>query len=544
MPPDFEEQLQQLLHRYADPIGPTRDTFAEIKARLRVPRGVQGDEGNAVEYAFTLEDTLEETMAEGHDLRDQPPPTTARSSGWGDRKRALSPRATAIAGIAAALILAVVATTIYTQFVAPTRTPPPGKFTTGAFESIPLPAVPGANIGWVRPSPRDPATAYVCTAPQGDPYGPISLWVTHNAGQAWSRAPLPDVTGSYCDVEPAWDGSHRVAITTSTDVLDQNAQACAHSRFFLSDDDGATWRSIAHTNLAPPVSRGGDCTVLVTAKHLFLQTFADNANYSGEELAILERSDDDGRTWQRADHGLEALQLSGLPQAPWFFALPLDATGEALVTRDTTTNGGVITQGDFWITHDAGAHWQRVTVDKLPDSPFVVQSNMAMMTEPASADALRACQCVFLVYPYNFFNQRLYSSRDLAHWTPLPPLPVQGASAERSGVYATLGMTGDGRLLALGPDPDAGLPSLSDFNGLFAKVPPALWLWDTHTGRWEVARTRLPCVNPANCYALSYDLIGVSIDVGATGQPPGTWFWISAGGSGSGHYWRVFIPAA
>ena len=79
MPPDFEKQLQQLLHRYADPIRPTRDTFAEIEERLRVPLEVDGDEHEMEDYAFTLEDTLQETMADGDGPRDQQPPTTARS---------------------------------------------------------------------------------------------------------------------------------------------------------------------------------------------------------------------------------------------------------------------------------------------------------------------------------------------------------------------------------------------------------------------------------------------------------------------------------
>jgi hypothetical protein len=121
---------------------------------------------------------------------------------------------------------------------------------------------------------------------------------------------------------------------------------------------------------------------------------------------------------------------------------------------------------------------------------------------------------------------------------------VKGASTQVSGVYAIWGMTGDGRLLALGPDPDDGVPAHIDFNGLFDKAPPALWLWDTHTGRWAVARTRLPCQNPENCYGLPYILIGVSVSAGANGQPPGTWFWISAGGTGTTHLFRLFIPTA
>jgi hypothetical protein len=171
------------------------------------------------------------------------------------------------------------------------------------------------------------------------------------------------------------------------------------------------------------------------------------------------------------------------------------------------------------------------------------------MAEPAPADASRACQCVFIVYPYNYFNQRLYSSRDLAHWTSLPPLPVKGANDQFSGVYATVGMTGDGRLLALGPDPGADLSALLAGIGPFANVPPALWMWDTHMGRWAVTRTRLPCPSPLNCDRMRLSSTSVSVSSGATGQPPGTWFWLS-GPAASGEpgppnqtYYRLYVPA-
>jgi virginiamycin B lyase len=61
-----------------------------------------------------VEDTLEEPL---EDLQNnQQPSTTTRSSRWETRKRVLSPRATAIACIAAALLAAVAVTTVYTQY--------------------------------------------------------------------------------------------------------------------------------------------------------------------------------------------------------------------------------------------------------------------------------------------------------------------------------------------------------------------------------------------------------------------------------------------
>jgi hypothetical protein len=431
----------------------------------------------------------------------------------------------------------------------PTRTPTPGQFSTGAFEVVPLPALSGA-LPWLAPSPRDGATAYTCTSPRQDPPDPpvsgvISLWVTHSAGQAWSRVALPVESGTQCDVEPAWDGSHHLAVTITTDTPQQHAQICAHSHFFLSDDDGATWRPLALASLVAPVvpnSLRDDCFLVVTARHLFLDIVVNTLGpegYGGQ--SIFERSDDDGQTWQRADHGLEAFHLSPLQQSPWF-ALPLDATGDSFVIPDTTVTGFGGVPASFWVTHDAGAHWQTVTSENWPFPPG--EPTIALLTEPAVADASRACHCVFLVnssYTANF-NQRLTSSRDLVHWTPLPPLPVKGASAQFSGVYATLGMTGDGRLLALGPDPDTGVPAHFDVQGFFDKAPPALWLWDTHTGRWTVARQTRPCQIPQICEDLPYDNVSVSVSAGAPGQPPGTWFWMGVAGAGRG--FRVFIPAA
>jgi hypothetical protein len=425
---------------------------------------------------------------------------------------------------------------------APTRTPTPGQFTTGAFESVPLPELPDANTTWLTPSPRDPATAYTCvTPPQPGPpsdavSGPMTLWVTHDVGRTWSRAPLPAVRGTSCEVDSAQDGSARMTMSVSDDTLDPNATPCAHSQFFLSEDNGASWRAIVHSALALAGYPAGYCSLWATARHLFMTSFFDNGQAQG--ASVLERSDDGGRTWLRADEGLPDGSGGGFMQ-------PLDATGEALVTRALIYSGEVVTGADFWVSDDAGAHWRHVPSDPLPGPPFVVGANMGLMTEPALADPSRACQCVFLVYPYNVFNQRPYSSRDLAHWTAVPPLPVKGASAQFSGIYATVGMTGDGRLLTLGPDPDADLSALIGGIGPFTNTPPALWIWDTQTGRWEVAHTRLPCPSPLDCSGLHLDLTGVSIVSGASGQPPGTWFWISTeGGPWAGPYFRIFIPAA
>ena len=147
--------------------------------------------------------------------------------------------------------------------------------------------------------------------------------------------------------------------------------------------------------------------------------------------------------------------------------------------------------------------------------------------------------------PY-IVGQHFYLSRDFTHWTLVPPIPVKGTSALRSGVYNTLGMTADGRLLALGPDPQEGVPPLPDHTGQVSGPPPALWAWNTHSGRWELAPTHIPCEDLQSCFIYP---TGVSVAVGAIGIPVGTYFWVSVqAGSGvngppSQTYYRLYIPA-
>ena len=361
---------------------------------------------------------------------------------------------------------------------APTQTPTPGRFTTGAFEQVPLPDDPTATTYAVIPSPHDPSTAYTCAFPVqatsgGDPTsGEISLWITHDAGRTWSRVALQDAIGTSCDVESAMDGSHRVALSVSNLALDQNGRACAHGHLYLSEDDGATWRTIEHTSVAPAVSQYGDCMLQATAKHLFLETFFSNNGDYGH--TILERSDDGGQTWQRADHGLENVGIQ-------WYAQPLDSSGESLVTliqhfdNPGFDNRGQI-QSDLWMTRDAGATWRHVG----PTMP--APSQLAELRDWLFSD--RSWQRNHIGYlPVHLrrvelaggsplVGQHIYRTTDFIHWTPLPSIPIKGTSLQRSGVYQTLGMTADGRLLALGADPKEGVPAL----------PRSGW-----TGEWRAA---------------------------------------------------------
>jgi hypothetical protein len=429
---------------------------------------------------------------------------------------------------------------------APTQTPTPGRFTTGEFEQIPLPTVPNAAPSAVIPSPHDPATAYACMSPVQMPSGSyptsgeISLWITHDTGQTWSRAPLPETIGVSCGVEPAMDGSHRMALSVSNWGIDQNAQACAHSSFYFSEDDGVTWSAIEHASLAPATSQSGDCMLRATARHLFLETFFSSNGDQGH--SILERSDDGGRTWLRADHGLENVGVS-------WFTQPLDADGESLVTLVGKYDSANQLRTDLWITRDAGARWRRIgpTSNALETNDGIG----SLLSDAGSGITLDICHCVFgAAYPYGgspIVGQHIYRTTDFVHWTPLPPIPVKGASEQRSGVYQTLGITRDGRLLALGADPKQGVPAQPDHNGRVSGSAPALWAWSIRAGRWEVAPTHVPCIDLQTCYIYS---TGSAVAMGADGKVTGTSLWIGAdvltdqNGPPTQAYYRVYISAA
>jgi hypothetical protein len=437
---------------------------------------------------------------------------------------------------------------------APTQTRTPGRLTAGQLEQIPTPTAPVAATSNLTPSPHDPDTAYMCIGPaQTDPAtsvsaGEISLWVSHNAGQTWRHIALPGAIGAYCFVEAARDGSSRVVMSVGNAALDQNAQPCAHDQYFVSEDAGVTWRAIQHTTLAPATGFNGNCYLWATARHLFMSTFiGGNSDQSGSsrEQSFLERSDDGGSTWQRADR-----DLGGATSGSWYAQL-LDATGETLFTFSTDYSGPVMTHSDLWISHDAGASWRRVGSAQLPAPTKGGQPISNIFSEAGVAGGSQACHCVFGVsYPDgsapDIIGEHLYLSRDLTHWTLLPPIPVKGTNALRSGVYETVGMTADGRLLALGADPQEGVPALPDHNGQVSGPPPALWAWNTHTGRWEWAATPLPCENLQSCFVYP---TGISVALGVSGMPFGSYFWMTSQESSGANgppmqaYYRLYIPA-
>ncbi|HEY7020728.1 MAG TPA: hypothetical protein VH349_06385 [Ktedonobacterales bacterium] len=417
--------------------------------------------------------------------------------------------------------------------LAPVQTPLPGKFSTGEWEPVARPPVQTAYFYNLVPSPSKPDTAYACLflEPAGNSSA-AQLWVTRDAGYTWRRANLPTVTGSSCTVSPALDGSHRVSLSVDNSTLDQNAQPCDRNQYLLSEDDGASWRLIQHASILPVSTDGGACQLWPTARRLFMWSYS----YTGSGNAFLERSDDDGRTWMRADRGLAGLNTFWYPQL-------LDASGDTIGALVGATP-------DLWITRNAGASWQRIgpIIHTIGGIQVVVSD---LVTEASFGPAPRTCRCAFAVSSPGFLGvsagRQIFISRDYTHWSPLPPIPVEGASASRSGVFQVLGPAADGRLLALGAEPDAGVSAPPDRTGIVTGPPPRLWDWNTQTGRWELAGTPIPCENHQRCNIFPN---GASAVIQADGALLGTMVWLTVvKGAGENQHaigaaFRLFIPAS
>jgi hypothetical protein len=416
---------------------------------------------------------------------------------------------------------------------APTHTPRPGVITSGPWEPVVGPPVQAGTSYQLTASSVDPSTAYACVflvsadAPDVAASSAV-IWITHDIGHTWQAALLPTPPGTSCAVTTALDGS-LVLVSVDTPDLDQFVQACAHSRYFLSDDVGATWRRIEHASIAPTVNDFGFCLLWGGGQRLFMETHFFGSGDPGH--TYLERSDDGGLTWTRADQGLAELQGNWYPQA--------------LDTNDDTLGALVGTAGDLWISLDAGASWQRVRPIAHDSTDTGIP--LYLRTEVNLRGGPKACHCVYaLTSSANVsrtIGQRISISYNDIQWTPLPPIPVTGTSTVRSGVYDALGATVDGKLLVLGADPSAGVPDVAHpTHG----PPPRLWAWDTHAERWELAETHVPCQDLQSCALYA---TGSSTVFGANGRSQGTMFWLTGLAQSADSQtptqlvYRLFIPA-
>jgi hypothetical protein len=255
---------------------------------------------------------------------------------------------------------------------------------------------------------------------------------------------------------------------------------------------------------------------------------------SGADIPPAQR-----RWW--AELGARADQELAEQNAIWY-AQPLDAGGDTL---------GAPLGADLWITQDAGASWRRAGLI-TPDTPDTLGTGPVvggLVTEASVGGGPRACRCMYAVVYSNQLGTiagwRVSVSHDYTHWSPLPPLPVTGANALSSGIYDTLGTTADGKLLVLGAEPSVRTVATPDQSERLSGPPPRLWAWDTHTSRWLLTETRVPCPDLQSCQLYA---TGAAVVRGPDGTIRGTMFWLTKG-AGEGQapaqtFYRLVIPTA
>ena len=368
----------------------------------------------------------------------------------------------------------------------------PHRLPSSPWEKIALPEDPSAITG-LAISPTNPNVIFACTG------RPLSLWRSTDAGATWMKYAPTLATGFQCYFSFAPDDPQRMTLQAA--MPGQDTQACVRDTFYLSHDGGTTWRQLPpHTSIAPGGTAVGSCDLQVTRHHLFLHYYYEVTTQS-PQLSMLERSDDDGVTWTRADHGLGDDALYFMPEVGPGETLALTVVRMPAVIDPTAIKGA-----ELWTSPDAGETWRQVSTLPIGAGTFLWPSRQGTNSGEAGQAwpmpdhpfyALEAEQIPSILY-----RERALMSGDGQHWTLLPPLPVSGASAEHPGILQALAALPDGRLAVWGPDPHGSVPPRDgQVLDTHTEVMQAfwLWLWSPATQRWQAFSAPLPTPARESC---------------------------------------------
>jgi hypothetical protein len=300
----------------------------------------------------------------------------------------------------------------------------------------------------------------------------MTLWRSTDTGAQWTGSPLALGSGTQCLISIAPDDPNRMMLQVTPS--EQGTQPCAHDVFYLSGDSGMTWHALPpHTSIAPKSAVFGWCDLQVTAHHVFLvYTYALGSQ--APQVSLLERSDDDGITWTRADRGLGNGAL---------FFMPDIGPGDTLaltVVHPSTQAGPTATE--LWTSPDAGQNWRLEST--LPEYPGPImlaaraRSGIAWPTQGQPFYALEEEQI-----PSDLYRERMLQSGDGQHWSLLPVLPESGVSDERRGILQVLAVLPDGRLAVWGTALRVGLPASNAVHEPMSTF--WLWLWGPAARQWQ-----------------------------------------------------------
>jgi hypothetical protein len=369
---------------------------------------------------------------------------------------------------------------------------PPLQLTSSSYEQIALPT-PVSDTQDVVVSPVDPATLFACTAhlQLSGPGGSASpqamtLWRSTDTGAHWTRSTLQLGSGTQCRISIAPDDPRRMTLQVTQS--EQGTQPCAHDVFYRSGDSGVTWRPLPpHTSLAPPDAVSGWCDLHTTARHVYL-AYSYTPASQAPQVSLLERSDDDGTTWMRADRGLGDGALFFMPDVGPGDTLAMPVAHPSAQAGPTTT--------ELWTSPDAGQTWRLAST--LPEYPGTIM----LAAAPRPRNAWPSPEHPFYALeteqiPSDLYRERVLQSRDSQHWSLLPPLPVSGVSDERRGILQVLAVLPDGRLAVWGTDPRLGLPAPGAIHEPMS--PFWLWLWDPVARQWQTLPLPLNVTAPEGC---------------------------------------------
>lgn len=333
-----------------------------------------------------------------------------------------------------------------------------------SWETIPLPMAQ-TELSAYAVSPADPQTIYACLVSRRIT---VDLWRTHDAGQQWSQVPLKDTRGDGCSISIAQDQPQRIAVYV-THIRD-NQYPRAQDVLYLSTNSGDSWQHLTHSSIAPKQERNGLCTVTATSQHLYLW-YSYGGGQNSPQRSLLERSDDAGQTWSRADNTFKAGSLFFQPQ------IGPDGSLATLVRNNPNSTSAL------WTSHNDGRSWQSIHSMPQPVG-IVLQQSHAGLTSQTPFYALAHEQI-----PSQLYRIQLFQSTNGQQWSTLPALPIPETNKEHTGILQSLAVTTSGQLLAFGANPTTGMPQQ---NGTSKPINTFwLWSWNPHTAHWQAFSSSL-----------------------------------------------------
>ncbi len=326
----------------------------------------------------------------------------------------------------------------------------PQRLPASAWEQVALPAA-AADIRGFAAAPTDAALLFACSAQ------PMAFSRSTDAGAHWRRYPLTLGPQDQCSFSIAPDDPQRV--THQIQRSAQGGRFCAGDSFYLSGDSGVIWQKLLpHISIAPTNVDLGWCELHVTRRHLYVLYSYEPPEHSYEppeqapQASILDRSDDDGTSWVRADRGLGDNAL---------FFMPAIGPGDTLAMTmvEVQAQPGATGVG-FWTSTNAGNTWRQTST--LPNGVGTF-----LFTAPPQGNDWPTANRPFYALeneqiPSSLNRERIVMSADGHTWKLLPPLPVARVSERRAGILQALGTLPDGRLAVWGADPQTGLPPEND----------------------------------------------------------------------------------